>query len=245
MPLLPFILKPSVHKQLNGHRKFYEVDATGKVVGRLANQISKILQGKHKPTLVPGGDTGDCVVVKNVEKAVFTGKKWDYKTYVSHSGWSSGRKEIKASVYLANYPERVLHHAVKGMLPKNKLRGDRLKRLTLLPTGTPNPYEEEVKSTLHPHHILDAFDKTTWRPLEFDPAIYKGKHTQTKVLSDGTVEETQIIGEGKRRFREQKLKKAKTEKPFRERVVEKPKPLPTIFDLLPKEIFTEKKGGKK
>ena len=102
-------------------RKWYVIDATGWRVGRLATEIATLLRGKHKPEFTPHVDTGDFVVVTNVEKVVFTGNKLQKKIYRRHSGYPGGLKEVRAIDMLKTHPERVLYSAVKGMLPHNSL----------------------------------------------------------------------------------------------------------------------------
>ena len=102
-------------------RKWYVVDATGYTLGRLASEVAKVLRGKNKPTYTPSMDTGDYVIVVNAEKITVTGKKLDDKVYYNHSGWVGGLKKTTLREMLAKHPERVIEHAVKGMLPKGPL----------------------------------------------------------------------------------------------------------------------------
>jgi large subunit ribosomal protein L13 len=102
-------------------KKWYIIDASGQTVGRLASEVARLLRGKHKPTFVSHLDCGDNVIIVNAEKVVFTGNKWEEKNFYHHSGWIGGIKAIPAKVMLATYPERILTHAVRGMIPKNKL----------------------------------------------------------------------------------------------------------------------------
>lgn len=102
-------------------RKWYVVDATGYTLGRLASEVAKVLRGKNKPTYTPGMDTGDYVIVVNAEKISVTGRKLDQKIYYNYSGWIGGLKETTLREMLAKHPERVIEHAVKGMLPKGPL----------------------------------------------------------------------------------------------------------------------------
>ncbi len=112
-------------------RDTHELDAAGKPVGRLATEIATLLMGKHKPTYTPNVDAGDFVVVKNVADIVFTGKKWEDKKYYRTSGRPGGLKVRTATEMKKGNPADVLMHAVKYMLPKNKLQGDRMKRLAI------------------------------------------------------------------------------------------------------------------
>ena len=102
-------------------RKWYLVNADGRVVGRLATQIAMVLRGKHKPTFTPHVDSGDFVVVVNAGKAQLTGRKLVDKKYYRHTGYPGGIKETTAGRLMDERPERVLRSAVVGMLPKNRL----------------------------------------------------------------------------------------------------------------------------
>ena len=102
-------------------RKWYVVDAADCTLGRLASEVAKVLRGKNKPEFTPHVDTGDYVIVVNAEKITVTGKKLDDKVYYNHSGWVGGLKETTLREMLAKHPERVIEHAVKGMLPKGPL----------------------------------------------------------------------------------------------------------------------------
>ncbi|MCC8017122.1 MAG: 50S ribosomal protein L13 [Clostridiales bacterium] len=110
-------------------RKWYVVDATGYTLGRLSAEIAKILRGKHKPIYTPHIDTGDYVIVVNAEKVKVTGKKLNQKIYYHHSEYIGGMKETTLKEMLAKHPERVIEHAVKGMLPKGPLGRQMYKKL--------------------------------------------------------------------------------------------------------------------
>lgn len=110
-------------------REIKKIDATGKVLGRLASQIAIFLQGKHKENFDPKKDGGDFVIVKNIEKMKITGQKMEKKRYFRHSGFPGGLKEIQLKEILKKNPSEVLIRAVSGMLPKNRLRKRMLKRL--------------------------------------------------------------------------------------------------------------------
>jgi len=112
-------------------RKTHTIDATGKVLGRLAAQIAILLRGKHKPDFVPYKDMGDFVVVKDVGKLKITGKKMEQKKYFRHTGYLGGVKEISLKQLFKENPAEVLRKAVFGMLPKNKLRAKMIKRLKI------------------------------------------------------------------------------------------------------------------
>ncbi|MBR3278853.1 MAG: 50S ribosomal protein L13 [Lachnospiraceae bacterium] len=102
-------------------RKWYVVDADGVTLGRLAAEVASILKGKKKPIYTPHVDTGDYVIVVNADKVKVTGKKLDQKVYFSHSEYVGGVKEVTLREQLKKHPERVVEHAVKGMLPKGAL----------------------------------------------------------------------------------------------------------------------------
>ena len=101
--------------------KWFVIDATGLVVGRLAVTISNILRGKHKPTYTPHTDTGDFVILINAEKVKFTGKKWDDKVYKTYSHYAGGQKIIPAKKMLATKPEEIIYQAVKRMMTKGPM----------------------------------------------------------------------------------------------------------------------------
>ena len=110
-------------------RKTHTIDATGKVLGRLAAEIAVLLRGKQKSDFVPYRDMGDFVIVKNVSKLKITGKKIEQKKYFHHSGFLGGVKEVPLKKIFKTNPAEVLRKAVFGMLPKNKLRAEQIKRL--------------------------------------------------------------------------------------------------------------------
>lgn len=112
-------------------RDWYEIDGSGHTVGRIATEIAKVLMGKHKPEFSRHVDIGDFVIVTNADKVEFRGQKWEQKIYYKHSLYPGGLRETTASVMKDKFPERILHAAVRGMLPKNRLRAGRLKRLKL------------------------------------------------------------------------------------------------------------------
>ena len=110
-------------------RKWYLVDADGLVLGDLATKVASILRGKHKPIYTPHVDTGDYVVIINADKIKVTGNKADQKVYKHYTGYAGGLREIPYKQVLARHPERILQHAVKGMLPKNSLGRQMIKKL--------------------------------------------------------------------------------------------------------------------
>ena len=120
-------------------RRWYVVDAQGKTLGRLATQIARILRGKHKPIFTPHLDVGDYVIVINAEKIHVTGKKLDTKMYYRYSGYRGGLKSVVLSEQLQKHPDRVIRHAVRGMLPKNRLGRAMLKKLKIY-AGDKHPH---------------------------------------------------------------------------------------------------------
>lgn len=125
------------------NREWYVVDAADQVLGRLATQIAHRLRGKHKPEFAPHMDNGDFIVVVNCEKIRVTGKKLADKMYYRHSGYVGGLKETNLEALLAAKPHLVLMHAVKGMLPKNRLGRAMLKKLRIYP-GAEHPHEAQA-----------------------------------------------------------------------------------------------------
>jgi large subunit ribosomal protein L13 len=124
-------------------RQWHVIDASGKTLGKLATQVANLLMGKHKPTFVPYLDAGDFVIVLNATKIRVTGKKPKQKTYYRHSGYPGG---IKAETYeemMAAHPTRVVEHAVKGMLPHNRLGRAMFKKLKVYAGGS-HPHQAQV-----------------------------------------------------------------------------------------------------
>lgn len=112
-------------------RDWYLVDATDKVLGRMASEIARRLRGKHKPEFTPHMDTGDYIVIVNAAKVRVTGNKAKGKIYYNHSGYIGGLKEITFEKLLAKSPESVIQRAVKGMLPKGPLGRDMMRKLKI------------------------------------------------------------------------------------------------------------------
>ena len=110
-------------------RKWYVIDAANKPIGRVATEAAKLLRGKHKPTFTPNIDTGDHVIVLNVKDVILTGNKMDQKIYRHHSGYIGGMKELTAREMMNKSPEKVMTHAVVGMLPHNSLGRQMAKKL--------------------------------------------------------------------------------------------------------------------
>lgn len=123
-------------------RKWVLVDAKGKNLGRLATEISRLILGKHKPEYTPGVDVGDFVVVINAELIQVTGKKMDDKYYYRESKYQGGLKKINLRNQLEKRPEYVIEHAVKGMLPHNRL-GRVLNKKLKVYAGTEHPHEAQ------------------------------------------------------------------------------------------------------
>lgn len=114
-------MKTYLAKPLEVERKWYVVDATDQIVGRLATQVAAILRGKHKPTFTPNVDTGDYVIIVNADKVRLTGNKENQKEYVRYTGYVGGRKVTTFKQMMEKHPERVLEKAIRGMLPHNTL----------------------------------------------------------------------------------------------------------------------------
>ncbi len=128
-------------------KKWYVVDAEGKVLGRLASEIATILRGKHKPNYSPFMDVGDFIVVVNAEKVKLTGAKLDNKMYYRHSGYIGGITEQTAKEVLEKKPENLLRLAVKGMLSKNTMGRQQLKKLKIY-AGGEHPHEAQQPEKL-------------------------------------------------------------------------------------------------
>ncbi|MDD4090960.1 MAG: 50S ribosomal protein L13 [Smithellaceae bacterium] len=126
---------------------WYVVDASGKVLGRLASEIALRLRGKHKAIYTPHVDTGDFIVVVNAEKITLTGKKLTDKIYYSYSGYPGGLRETAAGKMLVSKPENLIRIAVAGMLPKNNLGRKMLKKLKVY-SGNAHPHEAQCPQTL-------------------------------------------------------------------------------------------------
>jgi large subunit ribosomal protein L13 len=129
-------------KESDVKKDWYLVDAKGKILGRLASEIAKRLRGKHKPIYTPHVDTGDFVVVINADKIRLTGKKLTDKIYYRHTGYPGGIKSIAAGKMLKEKPERLIHLAVRGMLPKNSLGRRMLKKLKVY-RGEEHPHASQ------------------------------------------------------------------------------------------------------
>jgi large subunit ribosomal protein L13 len=134
-------------KKADIQRRWYLIDADGKVLGRMASQIATILRGKHKPIYTPHTDTGDHVIVINASKIMLTGNKHQEKFYAWHSGYPGGFKSILAGKLLAQKPQRVIELAVRGMLPKNKLGRAMFRKLKVY-AGPDHPHQAQQPKAL-------------------------------------------------------------------------------------------------
>jgi large subunit ribosomal protein L13 len=127
---------------IEASREWYVVDAAGQNLGRLATQIATVLRGKHKPLYTPGLDCGDFVIVVNADKVHVTGHKLDQKLYYRYSGYPGGLTEITMREQLAKHPERVIEAAVKGMLARNRLRRQLIRKLKVY-AGPQHPHQAQ------------------------------------------------------------------------------------------------------
>lgn len=125
-------------------RSWHLIDAKDQILGRMATKIATLLMGKNKPNFVPHLDCGDYVVVINAAEVQVTGQKKEKKKYYRHSGYPGGFKEITFKQQMAKDPRKIVRHAVSGMLPKNKLRDERLARLKIF-VDKKHPYEGKFK----------------------------------------------------------------------------------------------------
>ncbi len=131
--------KTHVTKDEDIQREWFVVDAAGQTLGRLATEIARVLRGKHKPTYSPSVDTGDYVIVVNAEKVQVTGRKMDQKTYYRHSEYPGGFKAIKLRNLMQRHPTSAIEHAVRGMLPRNRLGRRQFKKLKVY-AGPDHPH---------------------------------------------------------------------------------------------------------
>lgn len=123
-------------------RKWYVIDANGKPTGRIAMEAARILQGKNKPTWAPHLDNGDFVIVVNADKVIMTGKKDKQMIYYRYTGYKGGLKETTFEKMMIKAPERVIEHAVKGMLPQGRL-GRQMYRKLKVYTGATHPHSAQ------------------------------------------------------------------------------------------------------
>ena len=133
-----YVVKPG-----DVERQWYVVDASGQTLGRLATQIASVLRGKHRPQYSPYEDVGDYVVVINAEKIHTTGRKLDQKRYYHYSGYPGGLREVTLRRQLEQHPERVIEHAVKGMLPRGPLGRQMFNKLKVY-AGPEHPHGAQL-----------------------------------------------------------------------------------------------------
>ncbi|MDT8446840.1 MAG: 50S ribosomal protein L13 [bacterium] len=146
MKQTPFVRKEDyVSGELQ--KEWFVIDAEGKTLGRIATEIAKILQGKHKPTYTPHVDTGDYVVVVNAEKVKVTGAKMKDKMYYHHTGYPGGIKQANLAALMERKPSAAIEHAVKGMLPSNQLNRNGLDKLKVY-AGPAHPHGAHKPTTL-------------------------------------------------------------------------------------------------
>ncbi|MCA9772137.1 MAG: 50S ribosomal protein L13 [Myxococcales bacterium] len=144
-------MKTAVIKPADVERKWWVVDAEGKVLGRLATQIADVLRGKHRPTFTPHADFGDFVIVINADKIALTGKKWEQKVYYRHTGYMGGIKETTARRMRETHPDRIIRSAVKGMLPGNRLGHQLINKLKIYAEAS-HPHEAQQPLPLELAH---------------------------------------------------------------------------------------------
>jgi large subunit ribosomal protein L13 len=149
VPLLGFEMKTYLPKVDLDQRKWHVIDADGVVLGRLAEQVADILRGKNKPVYTPHLDAGDFVIVVNAEKVRVTGKKEIAKEYMSYSGWKGGEKYATVQQVRAKRPEFLIMHAVKGMIPKNRLGSQILTKLKVF-KGPKHDHAAQMPAALAP-----------------------------------------------------------------------------------------------
>ncbi|MGH2537906.1 MAG: 50S ribosomal protein L13 [Candidatus Promineifilaceae bacterium] len=137
------MIKSYMPKPADIERAWYVVDAEGQTLGRLASRIASLLRGKHKPTFTPSLDCGDFVVVINADKIRVTGRRLDQKKYYHHSGYAGGLSEVTLRKQLETHPTRALEAAVRGMLPKNRLGRQVLKKMKIY-AGDKHPHQAQM-----------------------------------------------------------------------------------------------------
>lgn len=146
-------MKTMFPNEQSQQRDWLLVDAAGKHLGRLASQVAKLLRGKHKAVYSPHTDMGDFVIVTNAAKVVLTGNKEKSKIYYRHTGYPGGIKSTSAREMRAKHPERIIEHAIKGMLPKGPLGRKMFTKLKVYPAADhkheaqmPRPFDETVRA---------------------------------------------------------------------------------------------------
>ena len=140
-------MKTPLPKVKDIQKKWFIVDASGKVLGRLATQLATRLRGKHRPDFTPHLDTGDFIIVINADKVKLTGQKLDKKLYYRHSGHLGSLKAVTARTMMQKRPEDVIRLAVKRMMPKNKLARRQMKKLKIY-KGPQHPHQAQMPEPL-------------------------------------------------------------------------------------------------
>lgn len=123
-------------------RDWYVIDAEGLTLGRLSTIAATLLRGKHKPIYTPSIDTGDFVIIVNADKVAVTGKKAEQKEYIHHTGWPGGFRSVKYNKMMAAHPIRIIEHAVRGMIPHNRLGRAQYGKLKVY-TGSTHPHQAQ------------------------------------------------------------------------------------------------------
>ena len=168
------------------------VDAAGKPLGRLASEIARVLQGKHKPVYTPNILTGDYVIVLNASRVAVTGKKLEQKMYYRHSGYPGGLRTTNLQRLLDRHPERAIQHAVKGMLPKNTLGRHMLRRMKVY-AGAEHPHQAQVTDTERRQALLAAEESTEEAAAK--PRSSGGRDENPESAATETVAEERPAGE--------------------------------------------------
>lgn len=130
------------------NKQWVLVDAEGQALGRLSSKVAKLLRGKYKPNYTPHVDCGDNVVIINAEKINLSGKKWDAKEYIRHTGYPGGQRKINATELFKKDPTRLLEKSIKGMLPKTKLGADLFRNLKVY-AGTEHNQEAQKPTAIN------------------------------------------------------------------------------------------------
>ena len=163
-------------------QQWFVIDATGQVVGRLAAQIAPILMGKHRPTYTPHIDTGDYVIVTNVDKVILTGNKWQEKSYQRYSGFPGGQRDEAAWKLFQRRPERILELAIQRMMPKSKLGRHMMDKLKLY-VGSDHPHQAQQPVPLEALSGRPASAGALFAP---PPVPYGARKLAAKAKAAGT-----------------------------------------------------------
>ena len=139
--------KTTYVNKATAQKEWVLIDAENQVLGRLAAKVAKLLRGKYKPSFTPFSDCGDNVIIINVEKIALTGNKMTDKVYTRYTGYPGGQRHTTPAAVLKAHPERVIEHAVRGMLPKNRLGRALMKNLYLY-TGTEHKHEAQQPKSI-------------------------------------------------------------------------------------------------